>query len=116
MYNKEDFFSPDMVDERLDLSLLQHDADPPYQDVTGADPNLLLISDLRYLYGAEGTENVRSLQRVWEHLQEPRAKNGTSPTRVLPQTGPERHLRFLNPSEEPPHPAPKPVALPAPCQ
>src|SRR5258707_1059295 len=81
-----------MVDERLDLSLLQHDADPPYQDVTGADPNLLLISDLRYLYGAEGTENVRSLQRVWEHLQEPRAKNGTSPTRVLPQIGPERHL------------------------
>jgi WD40 repeat protein len=92
MYNKEDFFSPDMVDERLDLSLLQHDSDTPYQDVTEADPNLLLISDLRYLYGAEGTENVRSLQRVWEHLQEPRAKNGTSPARVLPRIGPQRHL------------------------
>lgn len=38
MYDKEDFFSPEMVDERLDLSLLQHDADTPYQDVTGATP------------------------------------------------------------------------------
>jgi WD40 repeat protein len=92
MYDKEDFFSPEMVDERLDLSLLQHGSDTPGQDVSGVDPNLLLISDLRYLYGAEGTENVRSLQRVWEHLQEPRARDGTIPARAFPEGGPERHL------------------------
>src|SRR5258708_37230858 len=87
-----------MVDERLDLSLLQHDADPPYQDVTGADPNLLLIYDLRYLYGAEGTENVRSLQRVWERVAQQRMGEQT-PGRARAQEG-GAHLRLLKPQGE----------------
>lgn len=99
MHDKEDFFSPEMVDERLELSLLQHEADTPDHDLAGTDPDLLLISDLRYLYGAEGTENVRSLQRVWEHLKEQHAKKETNPVSPLPEVGSERRLRLLKPSD-----------------
>ena len=100
MHDKEDFFSPEMVDERLDLSLLQRDAGASDHDLPSRDPNLLLISDLRYLYGAEGTENVRSLQRVWEHLQDPRAKKALDPELPLAEIERGRHLRLLKPSEE----------------
>ncbi len=102
MYDKEDFFSPDMVDERLDLSLLQRDTDIVERDAPAGDPNLLLISDLRYLYGAEGTENVRSLQRVWEHLKDQHARKADSPAQPLPavEVVRERHLHLLRPVEE----------------
>jgi WD40 repeat protein len=100
MHDKEDFFSPEMVDERLELSLLQRDTGMLEYDTTGTDPNLRLISDLRYLYGAEGTENVRSLQRVWEHLKEQPAKKEPLPTPVLPAKGRERHLHLLKPAKE----------------
>ncbi|HEX7737320.1 MAG TPA: hypothetical protein VF458_20910 [Ktedonobacteraceae bacterium] len=97
MYDKEDFFAPDTVDEQLDLSLCQREADLPYQSQAEGNPNLLLISDLRYLYGAEGTENVRSLQRVWEHLQQRPAR--PEPARVSAEE--ERpHLRLVRPAEE----------------
>lgn len=101
MYDKEDFFSPEMVDERLDLSLLQRDADASYQKMTERDPNLLLISDLSYLYGAEGTENVRSLQRVWEHLKAHPEKKGSTSMPASLEEGPKSHLRLLKPSEKP---------------
>jgi WD40 repeat protein len=97
MHNKEDFFSPETVDERLELSLSRRDADEPSLN---ADPDLLLISDLRYLYGAEGTENVRSLQRVWEHLQEPRSRKTAIAASALPGAERVRHLRLLKPSRE----------------
>ncbi|HXR66403.1 MAG TPA: hypothetical protein VN729_10790 [Ktedonobacteraceae bacterium] len=102
MHNKEDFFSPEMVDERLDLSLLQRDTDIPERGVPAGDPDLLLISDLRYLYGAEGTENVRSLQRVWEHLKDQHAKKADSPAQPLPEVevARERHLRLLKLADE----------------
>src|SRR6185312_13644002 len=99
MHDKEDFFSPDMVDERLELSLLQHDAAASGQDAPGTEPDLLLIADLRYLYGSEGTEHVRSLQRVWENLREQHAKKSVAPARSSVEVTPERHLRLLKPSE-----------------
>lgn len=100
MHDKEDFFSPEMVDERLELSLLQRDVDTRDQDLAGTDPDLLLIADLRYLYGAEGTEHVRSLQRVWENLREQHAKKEVPPAHSLAEVAPERHLRLLKPAEE----------------
>lgn len=95
MQNKEDFFAPDVVDEQLELSLLQRNV-ANYRDMTEADPNLLLIYDLRYLYGAEGTENVRSLRRVWERL----ARQRTGEQAALPYAPPEteRRLHLLDPS------------------
>lgn len=104
MYNKEDFFSPERVDERLDLSLQQRELDTPYHSQAEKDPNLLLISDLRYLYGAEGTENVRSLQRVWEHLQHQPARAESAPERPASAAERPRHLRLLNPAEAMPAP------------
>jgi Tol biopolymer transport system component len=98
MHNKEDFFSPEMVDERLDLSLSQRDMDTPA--LAADDPNLLLISDLRYLYGAEGTENVRSLQRVWEHLKDPSVKEALNATPPLPEVERGHYLHLLKPVEE----------------
>jgi WD40 repeat protein len=102
MHDTEDFFSPEMVDERLELSLLQRHTGTSEQDMSGADPNLRLISDLRYLYGAEGTENVRSLQRVWEHLQGHHEREERTVT--IPELEPERHLYLLKPEEERPAP------------
>ena len=97
MQGKEDFFAPGVVDERLELSLLQRNV-PDYRDMTEADPNLLLIYDLRYLYGVEGTENVRSLQRVWERL----ARQRTGEQTVAPLTSAEmgRHLHLLEASQK----------------
>jgi hypothetical protein len=54
MYDREDFFAPEKVDERLDLSLLLPVGDDDEQERALTDPNLLLIHDLRYLYGEEG--------------------------------------------------------------
>ncbi len=93
MQDREDFFSPEQVDERLDFSLHRREAEAGNQGAVGTDPNLLLVHDLCYLYGAEGTENVRSLQRVWERLAERRAD-----TRLSPKAG--QHLRLLKPHEE----------------
>lgn len=100
MHDKEDFFSPDMVDERLELSLLQHNANMADQDMAEADPNLQLISDLRYFYGAEGTENVRSLRRVWEHLQKHPTKKEHGPLCPEARTGHEHHLYLLKSAQE----------------
>ncbi len=97
MYDRDDFFSPEKVDERLELSLLLPVRDDEEQERARTDPNLLLIHDLRYLYGEEGTENVRSLRRVWERLAERRANVQQSVEHVFP-TG-ERHLRLLKPQE-----------------
>jgi WD40 repeat protein len=72
MYDKEDFFSPEQVDEQLDLSLLQRNSVPRGSQSGAADPNRLLVDDLRFLYSAEGAENARSLQRVWERIGEQR--------------------------------------------
>jgi len=72
MYDKEDFFSPEQVDEQLDLSLLQRNSVPRGSQSGVADPNRLLVDDLRFLYSAEGAENARSLQRVWERIGEQR--------------------------------------------
>ena len=98
MYDRDDFFSPERVDERLELSLLLPVGDNDEQEDTLADPNLLLIHDLRYLYGEEGTENVRSLRRVWERLAEHRADAQQGAERA-PATG-ECHLRLLKPQED----------------
>jgi WD40 repeat protein len=97
MYDREDFFSPERVDERLELSLLLPVGNDDEQERALTDPNLLLIHDLRYLYGEEGTENVRSLRRVWERLAEQRIGVRQSVEHVFP-TG-ERHLRLLQPQE-----------------
>lgn len=97
MQGKEDFFAPGVVDERLELSLLQRNV-ADYQDMTEADPNLLLIYDLRYLYGAEGTENVRSLQRVWERLARQRAGEPITASFIPAEM--ERRLRLLEPSQK----------------
>ena len=101
MYDKEDFFSPEKVDERLDLSLLLREVDANHQDAAEADPNVLLVHDMRYLYGAEGTENVRSLQRVWERL----AKQNMNAQDEIPQISLEagRHLRLLKSEESTAH-------------
>lgn len=72
MYDKEDFFSPEQVDEHLDLSLLQRNQIPRGPQSGSADPNRLLVDDLRFLYSGEGAENARSLQRVWERIGEQR--------------------------------------------
>lgn len=100
MHDKKDFFSPEMVDERLEFSLSRHDADAAAPDGDEGNPNLLLVSDLRYLYGAEGTENVRSLQRVWEQLQERSARKATGDVSPLPVAERGRHLHLLKPAEE----------------
>lgn len=97
MYDREDFFSPERVDERLELSLLLPVRDDDEQEHALTDPNLLLIHDLRYLYGEAGTENVRSLRRVWERLAEQRAGVQQGAERS-PAPG-ERHLRLLKPQE-----------------
>lgn len=108
MHETEDFFSPEMVDERLELSLLQRHTGTPEQDLSGADPNVRLVSDLRYLYGAEGTENVRSLQRVWEHLQAYPGKKEQAGAAPNPsEAEPERRLYLLKPAQEK-HPVPRP--------
>src|SRR5579883_2021158 len=97
MHDREDFFAPERVDERLEISLLLPVGDDDEQERALNDPNLMLIHDLRYLYSEEGTENVRSLRRVWERLVEQRA--GTTPGAArFPTTG-ERHLRLLKPQE-----------------
>lgn len=96
--DKEDFFSPEMVDERLDLSLLQSDAGAHSLDMAEANPDLQLIDDLRYFYGAEGTENVRSLQRVWERLRECRVQEQGGIQCLSSEAN--GHLRLLKPSEQ----------------
>lgn len=85
MSDTSDFFSPEYMDERLELSLLLRDSGDIYQDASHTDTNMLLVHDLRYLYGAEGTENVRSLQRVWARLAErnEHSQNGFSGERRL---------------------------------
>src|SRR5258708_5597750 len=98
MYDKEDFFSPERVDEHLELPLLQRGAGNNPLESREADPNLLLVQDLRYLYGAEGTENVRSLQRVWERVAQQRMGEQT-PGRARAQEG-GAHLRLLKPQGE----------------
>src|SRR5579885_3459220 len=106
MYDREDFFAPEKVDERLDLSLLLPVGDDDEQERALTDPNLMLIHDLRYLYSEEGTEHVRSLRRVWERLAEQRA--GTTPSAGRSPTTGERHLRLLKPQE---HKAPRTTKL-----
>lgn len=98
MHDKEDFFSPEKVDERLDLSLLLRETSVSDQAAAEQDPNLLLVHDLRYLYGAEGTENVRSLQRVWERLAEQHMSVQGEVPQISLETG--RHLRLFKPGEE----------------
>lgn len=98
MSNSEDFFSPERVDERLDLSLLLRDTTIDYQENREADPDLLLIHDLRYFYGEEGTEHVRSLQRVWERLTEQRAGTRENAEHVSLKRG---NLRLLKQQEKP---------------
>jgi len=98
MYDKEDFFSPEWVDEHLELSLLQRGAGNNPLQSHEADPNLLLVQDLRYFYGAEGTENVRSLQRVWERVAQQRMGEQT-PGLARSQEG-GAHLRLLKPQGE----------------
>lgn len=88
MYDKEDFFSPEQVDERLDLSLLQRNSVPRGSQSGATDPSLLLVDDLRLLYSAEGAENARSLQRVWERIGEQRTgkqAESSSPTTPVEQ-------------------------------
>jgi WD40 repeat protein len=99
MDKKEDFFSPEKVDERLDLSLLLRETSMSDQTGAKADPNLLLVHDLRYLYGAEGTENVRSLRRVWEHLAEQHMSAQGEVPRISLEPG--QHLRLLKSGEAP---------------
>jgi len=96
MYDKEVFSSPELVDEQLDLSLRQLEPGTPDRSWAERDPNLLLISDLRSLYHTAGTEHARSLQRVWERLQQQPAH--VEP--VLPEAARERHLRLLKPAAE----------------
>lgn len=104
MHDKEDFFSPERVDERLDLSLPPREAGAGDLAGAPADPNLLLVHDLRSLYGAEGSENARSLQRVWERLGEQYMSARGEVPQISLETG--RHLRLLKPGEEP---APKTI-------
>jgi WD40 repeat protein len=97
MYDSEDFFSPEKIDERLDRAPLLpvgHD-DPQAYALTSS--NLLLIYDLHALYSAEEARNVRSLQRVWERLAERRA-GIQQHTECAPSAG-LRHLRLLTPRE-----------------
>ncbi|HEU5379640.1 MAG TPA: hypothetical protein VFV38_29810 [Ktedonobacteraceae bacterium] len=96
MPDTNDFFSPEHLDEHLELSLLLRDSGDIYQDASQADPHLLLVHDLRYLYGAEGTEHVRSLQRVWERLAEEHMRRQNSPARFSGS----RHLYMVRPHEE----------------
>ena len=88
MYDKEDFFSPEQVDKQLDLSLLQRNSVSRGPQSGATDPNRLLVDDLRFLYSAEGAENARSLQRVWERIGEQRADKQaaiSSPTAPVEQ-------------------------------
>lgn len=92
MRNNEDFFSPDQVDEWLESSDFQQKFVNETSQI--GDPNLLLVHDLRTLYGAEKDKNAHSLQRVWEKLaqqsineleiKEPGASEGEKSPRALP--------------------------------
>lgn len=103
MHNDEDFFSPEGVDERLELFLLMHDGRACFTDEGEKNRNLLLVYDLRYLYGTEGTENVRSLQRVWKRLLEHQARGQVLPERI--HSPKSSHLRLLT------HQGGEPVSL-----
>lgn len=97
MYDSEDFFSPERVDERLELSPLLPAGYNDAREHARTSPNLLLLQDLHSLYGGEETRNTRSLQRVWQRLAEPRADAGPCAELPLP-AGPQR-LRLLTPRE-----------------
>lgn len=96
MYNSEDFFSPERIDERLECSPLPPVGSDDAQAYGLTNPNLLLLQDLRALYAADGARNGRSLQCVWERLAEHRGKM----QHALPAS-PDglRHLRLLTPRE-----------------
>lgn len=66
MPNNEDFFSPDQVDESLEISSFQQRS--VNGNLPSKDPDLLLVSDLCTLYKSAKDENAHSLQRVWERL------------------------------------------------
>jgi WD40 repeat protein len=76
MPNNDDFFSPDQLDERLELSPRLHHPG----ESAKADPNIQFLHTLRNLYEAEEAENARSLQRVWERLAQ---QHTSKPQRLL---------------------------------
>ncbi|HEY1348121.1 MAG TPA: hypothetical protein VGF67_00675 [Ktedonobacteraceae bacterium] len=68
MYDSEDFFSPERVDEQIEFLPLLPAEQPAAQKHTSLNPDIVLIHDLRSLYSAEDARNARSLQYVWRRL------------------------------------------------
>lgn len=97
MYDSKDFFSPERVDERLELSPLLPAGYDNARERARTGPNLLLLQDLRSLYGAEETRNTRSLQHVWQRLAEPRTD--AWPGAEHPSPARPQRLQLLTPRE-----------------
>jgi WD40 repeat protein len=72
MYDSEDFFSPERVDEQIELSPLLPAGPADAQKHVLLNPDPVLIHDLRSLFSAEGARNARSLQGVWQRLAQKR--------------------------------------------
>jgi WD40 repeat protein len=90
MPEHEDEFSPARIDEQLDqhLRLREPVTRGQFQD----QDSVQLVRDLKQVYGIEGTENMRSLQRVWERLGTYQANAQDNPRAVVDRTQPGMFL------------------------
>src|SRR5690349_9847354 len=90
MPNDEDFFSPNQIEEWLETATL--DQASHNGTASHADPELLLVQDLRRLYTSEKARDAHSLQRVWERL----AQKTASDVEAKEQTSSESEKRFTS--------------------
>ena len=95
MLNNNDAFSPDTVDEQLELlwNVLPSEPEDYLNQEMSADRQL--TQDLRRLYRYEHNEQTLSLQRVWERLEKQSTALKSANALSAPATNPP--LRLIKP-------------------
>ncbi len=68
MLNNDDFFSPEGLDERLELARQLQTAGLERQRIESSESHAQLLARLQDLYRAESIRDAQSVQRVWERL------------------------------------------------
>jgi WD40 repeat protein len=96
--NSNDAFSPENVDEQLELLWSVLPSEPENSTHPEMDVDKQLMQDLHHLYTFEKSEQERSLQRVWERLEKQSASLLSAKT--LPAPVVNEPLRLLKPDPE----------------